>query len=390
MAEAMQLDVQELMAQAQQQAGLDDFGGDDFIAPMTVLVKALNEEANLNAGGLYGQRQRCIDLLVNRLRVQDYLARFPEIRDEEIKAPLVIVGLPRTGTTMLHRLIASDPQMNAVYWYENRNPAPFPGWDFASPDPRIAAAQAQVEAMLQGAPELAAIHPLDPLGPDEEVLLMEHSFVSDVPETGAHIPSYTAWLDEHGYQAGYEYTKTLLQFLQWQKKKAGVAGDSWILKSPVHLASMENLFDVFPDATIVQTHRDPLQTIPSIASMFLALFKLGADAVDAKAIGAQALQTYSTDIDRTLAFRKQHPERFIDLWYQDAIREPLVQVKAIYQAVGKVLTPEAEQAMAAWKEDNSRDKRQAHEYTLEQFGFTEALLKERFRAYREAYIEPRL
>lgn len=384
------LDAESIVRDAQQHAGLTDFGDTGFFVAMEKLLWSLEHEANLNAVGRMVQRQRIVDILVNRLRVQDHLKRYPEILDERIVEPLVIVGLPRTGTTMLHRTIAADPRVFAPAWYEVRNPAPFPGWDYVGKDPRITEAEQQVAAMLEGSPELAAIHPMDAEGPDEDIMLLEHSFYSTVPESAANVPSYGRWLEQQDQTCAYEYLKILLQFLQWQKKRAGQQGSRWALKAPHHLHFMDLVFKVFPDARVVQTHRDPLQTIPSLASMIHACWVLVADDVDAKEVARQWARLFANGMRHTMRVRERvGEERFLDLWFKDTVSQPLREIEKVYAFIGMELTPEAKAAMEAWQEYNRRDARPSHEYTLEQFGYTEEGLKEQFAEYRQQFIIPR-
>lgn len=170
------LDPESLIEEAIQETGLSDFGDELFREPLRILTESLDSESNLSAIGRLTQRQRLVGSLAARLRMQDYLKRYPEIRDIEITNPVVIVGFPRTGTTMLQRILANDPRFFAAYWYEVRFPSPFPGWDFEGPDPRIPAAEAEVEAYIKAVPDLAAMHPFTATGADEEVLLLEHCF----------------------------------------------------------------------------------------------------------------------------------------------------------------------------------------------------------------------
>ena len=202
-------------------AGLRDFGDESFFAPLKILLQSLDREANLSAVGRYGQFTRIVDLLVNRLRIQDWLRRYPAIRDEQIAPPVVIAGLMRTGTTMLHRLMACDRRFYAPLWYEVRYPAPLPGYDFEGEDTRIPVAEEEVRQMIEASPELAAIHPLEACAADEEVMLLEHSFYSTVPESFAYLPGYARWLEKHDNTPGYHYLHRVLQFLQWQKKRKG-------------------------------------------------------------------------------------------------------------------------------------------------------------------------
>lgn len=381
------LDADSLIREAQAQSGLDDFGDPSYRELLERLLHSLREEANLNAVGIGTQHQRLLDILVTRARVEAAFARHPEITDERIGAPLVICGLPRTGTTMLHRVIAEDPAFDAARWYEVRFPAPFAGWQPDAPDARIAAAEEEVRMTLEMAPELMAIHPFSATGPDEEIMLLEQSFYSRTPESYCHIPSFSSWLAGQDQAPGYRYLARLLQYLQWQHRQQGRACERWVLKAPHHLGYMANLFEIFPDATVIQTHRDPLQSIPSICSLCFALETMGCDAPDPKATGAHWSEVWAGALERAMAFRDAgHEERFLDIWYLDSVRDPLSVVRRIYNFIGKRLTPVAEDKMQRWTEENAREKRASHAYSLEQFGLDEDSIARDFAGYRERYI----
>lgn len=384
---ATELQLESLLAAATAATGLSDFGDDSFREPLSVLIDSLNKEANLNEMGRQGQIERLSNLLINRLRVEGWIARHPEILDEQIVAPVVIVGLQRTGSTYLHRILASDQRFYAPLWYEVRNPAPPLDWDFTSKDPRILSAEAEVAAMLEANPELAAIHPMDPVAADEDIMLLEHSFFSTMPDAFFNVPSYTRWIDSHDNTPGYLYLKRLLQCLQWQKKRRGQQAERWLLKTPHHLHHAGILLKVFADAKLIQTHRDPLQTIPSAASMNYNLWILGSDQVDASEVGRQWSAKFARGMTHTLEVRRGKPDAFIDVWYKDTITEPLKALEQVYQFIGMDFTETAKAAIEQYREDNRRENRPSHDYSLEQFGFSEAGLKQQFKAYREAYIE---
>jgi len=380
------LDEASVIDEARRKVGLSDFGDECFRVPMRMLLASLDTEAALTPIGRFVQRQRIVDILVNRLRAEDHFRRHPEILEETITKPLVIVGLPRTGTTMLHRTLAADPRMYSVLWYECRNPSPFPATSCGGCDPRIAEAESQVAAMIEGSPELAAIHPLDARAPDEEILLLEHSFCSTTPEAAANVPSYGKWLDAQDQTSAYVYLRKLLQFLQWQKKQAGSRAERWVLKTPHHLGFMDVLFKVFPDACVVQTHRDPLETIPSLASMIHAVWILAADRVDPRDVGRQWSDKMATALTRCMRVREQHPDRFIDVWYMDAVKDPIGEVRRIYEFIGFPLPALAENAMRDFVARNPREKRPPHHYTLAQFGLTEPGIARDFAEYRRRFI----
>lgn len=383
------LTVEAVLAAARERDGLSDFGDDSFREPLAVLMDALVNEANLNEAGRQGQFYRTVDLLVNRLRVEEAYRLHPEIDDEIIEAPLVIVGLPRTGTTMLHRILASDSRFFAPLWYEVRYPAPFPGWQPDQPDARIPVAEAEVAMMLEMNPEIAAIHPMDATGADEEIMLLEHSFFSAMPPAFCNVPSFMAYQNEQDNTPGYVYLHRLLKFLQWQKKRKGQQGGRWLLKAPHHLHCMAILLREFPDAQVVQTHRDPLQTIPSIASFHYELWKLGSDNVDPRAVGGMWSAKFARGTSHTLDVRKAGADkRFLDVQYQDTVKSPFSVIEAVYDFAGLELTDEARQAMQDWQSGNRREGRPPHHYALETFGFTEDGIKADFADYRERFILP--
>ena len=377
-----------VVADAQAVDGLTDFGDDSYREPLEKLLWSLQYEAQLNAIGKSVLRQRVVDILATRLRVQSYISRYPEILEEQIEAPLVIVGLPRTGTTMLHRTIAADHRMYAPLWYEVRFPCPALDWDFtAAGDHRITEAKAEMQAMVDGNPELLAIHPMDAMGPDEDIMLLEQSFYSFNIQAFANIPSFDQWIESQDHTPGYRYFKVLLQFLQWQKKRSGQQGQRWVLKAPHHLHYMDLVFKVFPDAKVVQSHRDPLETIPSLASLIAGMWVIYSDEADPKEVGRQWAGKFSRGMRHTMAVREQlGDERFLDLWFSDTVSQPLQEIRKIYDFLGMELTEEARAEMARWQDFNRRELRPPHEYTLAQFGFTEEGLEQQFRAYRERFI----
>jgi hypothetical protein len=378
-----------VIAAARAVDGLEDFGDHCHEEPLRRLLWSLEHEADLNAIGRQAMHQRVVDILVTRLRLQAWLKRYPEIRDEVIEAPLVIVGLPRTGTTMLHRTIAADHRMYAPLWYEVRYPCPDLDWDFtAAGDRRIADAKAEMQAMVDANPELLAIHPMDAVGPDEDIMLLEQSFYSFNIQAFVDVPVFDAWIEAQDHSPGYEYFRLLLQFLQWQKKRSGQQGERWALKAPHHLHYMDLLFKFFPDAKVVQSHRDPVETIPSLASLIAGVWVIYSDSADPKRVGEQWARKFARGMAHTMAVRKQRGnDAFLDLWFKDTVNQPLKEIEKVYAFLGMGLTEEARKEMAQWQDFNRRELRPPHDYTLAQFGFTEAGLKQQFRQYRAAFIE---
>ena len=381
------LDFDSILRDARERAGLSDFGGDWFHEPLRRLLGGLEEEAQLNATGRSIQRERIVQILATNLQFESHWKKHPEIAEETIRDPLVIIGLGRTGTTMLQRLLAADPRFFAALWWEARFPVPFPGESIEDPSLRIQAARDEVEMMYATVPGLEAIHPLDAMQADEEILLLEQSFYSSTPESFAKLTDFAAWLDQQDQTPGYEYMKRLLQFLQWQKKKRGIRGERWVLKSPHHIHYCDVLLDVFPDARIVQTHRDPVEVMPSWTSLCYSLWQQNSDRTDPIECGTHWNHKMATSMRRCTAVRDAgNQDRFLDVDFRDTARDPLGVVARIYDFIGWDFTPEARAAQERWLEANRRDLRPPHDYTLEMFGYSEEGLKQSYREYRERFI----
>ncbi|MBN3792368.1 sulfotransferase [Burkholderia sp. Ac-20353] len=387
-----QLDADALLAQASARAGgLTAFGDGPYRDALDVLCASLIHEANLSARGADMMREKLVGQLVNRLIVEDYCRCHPEIESIAIDDPLVIVGLPRTGTTLLQRMLAVDPRFHSAAWWETRYPAPLAGETPDAPTVRIARAQAEVAQMIDCIPQILSIHPLDAMLADEEFMLMEHSFVCAM-DSYANVPGYTAWLARQDLTPVYAYLKRMLQFLQWQKARRAVAPAApaarWLLKTPQHLHALDVLCRVFPRAQVVLTHRDPAQTIPSMASMAHTLWQMYADDPDPRVVGAQWNAGMARAIGAAMAARDALPaERFLDVRFEDTVTNPLGVAEAVYRFAGMPLDADARAAMQDWLARNGRDKRAAHDYSIARFGFTDAQLAHDFAAYRARHLQ---
>jgi len=374
-----------LLREAVEKTGLSDFGEPSFREGLDAFCRALENEAQLSEFGRGLLHQKVIELLTNRLGIEEWYRRHPEIEDESIGAPLVIVGLPRTGTTLLQRLLSQDPQFYSMPWWESRYPVPFPGEDLKAPTQRIEQARAEVKVMVEAMPKLMTIHPMDADQADEEVMLMEHSFIAAM-NTYACIPSYMAWLSQTDERPAYAYLKRMLKFLQWQKRQRGITAQRWVLKAPHHLLRMHILLEIFPGARVVQTHRDPVDTIPSIASFLDTLWRIYSNDVDPTAAGREWSELMARAFRHTMKVREQQPQAFFDVRFLDTVKRPLEVARDIYAWAGFTLAPETQAAMQRWLDDNGRANRAAHEYDSEAFGLDPEQLKKDFAEYRARYV----
>ena len=377
-----------LLDDAMLHTGLSDFGDDSFREPLRRLLLGLNGEAQLNALGRQLHHERLRGFLVNRLRFERLWREHPEIAEEEIAPPLVIVGLGRTGTTLLQRLLAVDERFYAPLWWETRFPVPFQDEDLQHPVARITTALEEVRTMYATVPNLEAIHPLDALQADEDILLLEQSFHSTTPESFARLPEFGHWLDNQDQTPGYLYLKRLLQCLQWQKRQRGIQAQRWLLKTPHHIHYMDTLLRVFPGAQVIQTHRDPVTVIPSWASMVYALWQQNSDAVDPVEAGHYWSEKMATGLDRCLQLRRRQGDAdWLDIHFQDTATDPLGVLQRIYTFIGQDFPAQQRHAATTYLAENARNDRPPHHYTLAMFGFTEDGIRERYREYLARFID---
>ncbi len=380
-----------LMAAATERTGgLSDFGDPAFRPALDRMLQSVREEAQMTQAGQTLFTQRVLESLSNRLTLEHYCASHPEILAERIERPVVIVGLPRTGTTMLHRVLARDPRFYTMAWWEARFPSPLSEHDVVNPSRRIEMAKAEVKAMIAAVPEVLTMHPLDAELPDEEVLLMEHAFMSAF-DSYANVSGYMDWLWQQDQTSAYTYLRKQLQFLQWQKRKRGVTAERWLLKAPHHTHLMPTLFKVFPDVKVIQTHRDPLQTIPSMGSFAYTLWQIFSDKADPAQAGRQWSDKFARGMRNAMAFRETVPsDRFMDVWYLDAVAHSMDVVEQVYPFIGMAFDDATRQRMQQWMGASKRESRPTHEYSIERMGLSEDQLKRDFAAYRERHVLPRL
>ena len=379
----MKINANEILDQAKSETGLSDLGEPLFFEGLNKLIDSINNEASLNEIGIQAQPIRIQGLLSNRLRFEDDLKKFPEILDQEIIAPIVIVGLPRTGSTMTHRLLASDPNHTAMLWWEGRYPALLPGEKRGDIEARMELGKAEVDAVVAASPEALDIHPWDYKGADEEILLLEHNFLSTVPESFMALPSYSEWIEEQDHTLAYEDLKKFIQYLQWQNP--GREKKRWVLKSPHHLGFIDKMISVFPDAKIIQTHRDPIKTVPSFCSMCANLFEPLTTNFDKVFIGKHWSNKLTRALNHCMNISEQHPDNFLDLEFLNMIKDPIDEMKKIYEFIGESFGEKTEVAMEAWREENKHEMG-AHKYSLEEYDLTESQINDNFAKYQQKYI----
>lgn len=375
------------MAAAAQAAGHEDFGDPGFIYGLRIFLDDLRERAQLTDFGVQAQFQDVVRLLVNRLGFARDLKAHPEIRDEVIAPPIIIFGLPRTGSSKLQRMIAADPAMQRLDFWKLMFPAPLPGTKGVTPDPRIEMTQ-QIEQMLKDlSPQAMAAHPMEALEPDEELWLMEMSFAAPVTWMKVRAPRHRVWTEARDTRPVYAYTRELLQYLQWQD--GGGRGRPWVLKSPVHIGELPALLDVFPDATLVHCHRHPAKVVPSFCSLIEHSRKVHSDAVEPRELGAEFNAYWALQTRRNLDARRVLPaDRMLDVYFDDIREQPLAVIEQIYARAGHRLSAEARRAFADYDARRPENHFGAHHYTLEHFGLSLDAIERAFADYLHAF--PRL
>lgn len=379
----MDFSTDSLVADARSKEGLEDFGPHPFRPALDALVVDYPGAGLSDLGG-HIIRGGLVHSLRMRLRATEWRRRHPEIADEVIQAPIVVVGMMRSGTTLMQRLIAADPRFVCTHGWEVITPAPKLDWDPTAEDPRIAAALERQSQTQQFMPDLFAIHPMYALEAEEEIVFLDQAFLSHVPESGAHLPTYRVWLNEQDFTPAYDHLHAMLQLLQWQKRRRGEAIGRWVLKTPVHLGYLDTLRARFPDAHVVHLHRDPLETIPSGASLNATLHAMHSDAVDLHRVGAEWIERMGWTNDRALATRAAWDAAgnapVTDVAFEDAVRHPIESVTRVYDAIGLDLTAEAEASMRDWLERRPRETGRP-DYRAETYGLSEAQISERFAEY---------
>jgi hypothetical protein len=353
----------DLMAQARTDTGLNNFGDDWFREPLSILLKALNAEAELSPFGRITASTQLLQLLKNRLLIEDVLARHPEIHDVPVRRPIIIAGLPRTGTTHLHNLMSADPALRSLPYWESLEPVLAPGEE-ADPDPRLARAEAGVVFLDQAMPLFKRMHEMTTWHVHEEIQLLAIAGSTMLFETIAVLPSWRYWYRTNDQTPAYQYLRTVLQVLQWQR-----GGDRWVLKSPQHLEQFGPLMTVFPDATVVVTHRDPVSITASLATMVAYSARLNHRRVDPVGIGHYWADRLVDLLGRCAADREVLPAaQSMDVRFHEFMADDVATVAGIYELAGQPMTVEVRAAMTDFMVAHPRGRHGAVAYDLGQFG----------------------
>jgi len=384
------LDRDFLLEQAVDATGLDDFGDRWFERPFDVLLDSVRHEAQLNAAGDFSAMKMFHHVLRDRLYTQMWFARHPEILARPLKKPVVIVGPMRSGTTRLHRLLASDKRFAHLRSFETISPVPRPEFEAVLAGeaedfrPKLASRILKVARLAN--PRTLSIHPTGAFEPEEELGLVAASMYGMKWEAQWHVPGYAEWCAGESAVPAYRHMANLLRLIGWSQQESSLR--PWILKTPQHMLDLPALLEVFPDARLIFTHRDPRQVVGSAASLAWNQTTIYTDRVSPEETGRQWLDKTEQMIAKMRSARDAIPrDRMIDVQYEDMERDWRETMERVYRFLGLDMGP-AVPGMQRYLDRSANLKRNPHRYSLEEFGLSEGEVNERFADYTETYGIP--
>jgi len=392
-------DADELLETARRRTGLADFGPQSFQTPFRLVVECLNQADDLSAFGRVSQRAQLLRLLMLRLRIQAQISARPEILAERIERPIIIAGLPRSGTTHLFNLAATHPALRYLPWWESLEPIPGPR-DRGGPArtaPRIRRAHRGLAFLHAVMPLFPAMHELEAEAPHEEVQLQMMEFATQLFETSLHAPRYAHWLRDTDQTPHYAYLKRMLQLCQHLRRADGSnspdSSDSpprRILKSPQHLENLPALFATFPDALLVQTHRDPTHIVSSLATMVTYGLRISKapDRIDPARIAAYWAERIEGWLHRAIAHRPHAQGRILDIPFHHFMSNNTATAAHLLDWAGIPETTERHAALHALATRNPRHKHGRITYDYTQLALTPAALRARYRFYTDHFDLP--
>ncbi|WP_255955084.1 sulfotransferase family protein [Streptomyces odontomachi] len=370
-----------LLEAATEQTGLSEFGDPSFKEGLGVLCEALENEAGLSDSGRTAQYFSMVELLKNRLRIEDLVRQHPEILEVPIEKPIVITGLFRTGSTHLHNVLSADPAMRELQLWEANEPVPPPGEALDDPAPRLARAAGTLDLMHKAMPHFKRMLDFTPTYAHEELNVLALEFASMHFETQVLAPSYRDWYLAQDHTPAYAYLKRAMQVMTWLRGEK--AGTRWILKCPQHLEQIRPLMNVFPDARVVFTHRDPVAVTASMATMVCYALRMTTATPDPHAVGKYWAARLQDLLDGCMRDRELVPaEQSIDVRFHEFMADETGTVRRIYETVGQPYTAEAQAAIEEYLATHRRGRHGRVDYRLTDLGLD---VDER-RAARAEYL----
>jgi hypothetical protein len=381
------IEAEQLLEEARAQTGLEDYGDMSFAEGMGVLVKSVNEEAGLTPEYEARLKEELNRVLVNRLRMQKDIAEHPEILEEEILPPIYITSMPRTGSTKLHRMLASTGDFNYLPYWQSLNFAPFPQSDGTGPDPRIAAAEEFLQQIYDRAPDFQKAHPMYAEEAEEDIKLLDAGFNSLYTWAASlNIPSYVEYVLSSDVTEAYRDLRGQLQYIQWQHYRG--LGRRWVFKTP-SLFGFEGVYaQVFEGTDFIVTHRHPDKTVASTCFLLCGTRQLYSDEDFTPVASEMILHNFSEAGKGHLAWRDAYPaEKVLDVRFEEVVSDEIPVTRRIYDFLGMEWTDRAEQNLKAWIEMDSRRGHEPSKAKLETYGVEPEQIHEAFGPYLERYSE---
>jgi hypothetical protein len=366
---------------AAKMAGSDDFGSDSFREPLDVFLRSCRDEAELTTFGRILISRMLASALANRIALYRWAGEHPEVHKQRIESPWIIVGLPRTGTSLLSLLLGLDPMARPLLQWEAAHPVPPPTLEEAAEDPRIARTAKDLAGLLKLNPPLKAMHPFGATLAEECVSLFMYDVRSLALETQAHVPSYARWLEQTDMTPAYNHHRVALQTLQSRQPT-----ERWILKTPNHLWDLDAMFAAYPDARVIWTHRDPGPVVTSLASLANAAQRLLTSRTDPRPAAEEWRRKCAFALNAAISFDERNSDGWCrHLHYDELIADPVETVRDLYRHFGQDLGSLHVRRMRAFLEGRPQDAFGRHRYDPADFGWTYAALDEEFRDYIERY-----
>jgi len=374
---------QALHDEAARMAGCNDFGEPGYLEGLRVLLDGYDQEARFNDHGRGMARQMILGILASRLRSEQQFRAMPEVLETSIERPLVICGLIRTGSTALHYLMGQDPDLQPLEYWLGANPQPRPPREEWEAHPDYQLADAQIQAMYDADPSLKAVHFMMPDGPEECRQLMVQQFTDDGFEVNNHMPSYAEWYRQTDMRPTYRRHRDLVKLIGSRDPSR-----TWLFKYPVHMRYLDAFLEVYPDACVIQTHRDPLSVFPSYLSLITGFRSLAEKEIDPGEIARHQVELWASGAEHAIEVRRgRDPGQFYDLHFADFMTDPIKAIKNIHSHFGRELSAAGEEKLRTWHANNPQHKHGRHEYSraAEDVGMPLGEILERFAPYMEHF-----
>lgn len=380
------LNEEKLIQAAARHVGTHDFYSEDYQPALRSLLASLDQEASLSQTGVWSTFGTLLDALTKRARIAAALASHPEIVEIPIERPVFITGFPRTGTTLLHNLLARDSANRTMRLWEMRASPISSNNDQQWERKHIAETELLLQNLYKAAPAFRSIHSMQATWPDECNWLFRNSLASLINAITYYVPGYLHWLQQQDMVSAYTFYRRQLQLLLVRSP-----GERLVLKDPFHLWHLDALLSVFPDARIVHLHRDILESLPSMCSLCYTLQGIYSERREPQMVGMYCKKMMNAGMTRMLSVRDSDTdENFIDINYYRLVKDPIDTVQSIYAQIGWEFSAEAEAAMRIWLAENKQHKAGKHNYSLEQFGLDSSEIKQSFKAYSSRFLEQSL